>query len=64
MIEPVDSTSSLPRFVAFGSSARATLAGINREIRASNAPQAKSRARRVTGQISLKRLRGQLGGAA
>ncbi|MCY1211808.1 hypothetical protein D9M69_546260 [compost metagenome] len=64
VIEPVDSTSSLPRFVAFGSSARATLAGINREIRASNAPQAKSRARRVTGQISLKRLRGQLGGAA
>ncbi|MCY1305357.1 hypothetical protein D9M69_521410 [compost metagenome] len=64
VIEPVDSTSPLPRFVAFGSSARVTLAGINREIRASNAPQTKAKPPRVTGQIRLKRLRGQLGGTA
>lgn len=64
VIEPRDSASPLPRFVAFGATARSALAGINREIRASNHPQTKAGTPRLTGQISLKRLRDQLGDAA
>ncbi|MDT4814287.1 hypothetical protein FQZ97_472870 [compost metagenome] len=64
VIEPHDSTSALPRFVAFGATARTALAGINREIRASNNPQTKAKTPRITGKVSLKRLRGQLGDAA
>src|SRR5690606_40529699 len=39
VIEPIDSTPTLPRFVAFGSTARTTLAGINAEIRKASQPQ-------------------------
>ncbi len=64
VIEPLDSLSALPRFVAFGASARTALAGINREIRASHAPRTKAKPARISGKVSLKRLRGQLGDAA
>lgn len=57
VIEPLDSTSPLPRFVAFGTTARTVLAGINRDIRASNQPPAKPQARRTTGKLSLANLK-------
>lgn len=60
VIEPVDSTAPLPRFVAFGSTARATLAGINAEMRKSLQPHTKPAPARITGRVSLKRLANQL----
>lgn len=60
VIEPVDSTAPLPRFVAFGSTARATLAGINAELRKSLQPHTKPAPVRITGRVSLKRLADQL----
>lgn len=60
VIEPVDSTSQLPRFVAFGSSARATIAGINADIRKSLQPHTKPPAPRLAGKVRLKRLADQL----
>lgn len=57
VIEPLDSTSPLPRFVAFGTTARAVLAGINRDIRASNQPQPKPPAPRKRGTLKLSALK-------
>lgn len=57
VIEPLDSTSPLPRFVAFGTTARTVLAGLNRDIRASNQPQAKPAARRKAGKLQLGNLK-------
>lgn len=59
VIEPRDTCAKLPRFVAFGSTAREALGGINREIRASIATTSKPKATRTTGRISLKRLADQ-----
>lgn len=64
VIEPLDSTSPLPRFVAFGTTARAVLAGINRDIRASNQPKAKPQARRNTGKLTLGSLKAHVTEAA
>lgn len=60
VIEPRSSTSPLPRFVAFGANARATLAGINREIRAHNAPKAIAPKPPRIGKLSLRTLETQL----
>lgn len=60
VIEPIDSTAPLPRFVAFGSNARATLAGINAEIRKALQPHTKPAPPRIAGRVSLKRLASQL----
>ncbi len=60
VIEPYDSTSPLPRFVAFGSTARAVLAGINAEIRKSNQPRDAKPAARTAGKLSLKQLQRRL----
>lgn len=60
VIEPLDSTSKLPRFVAFGSTARACLAGLNVEIRKANQPKATTPPPRLAGKVSLKRLGDQL----
>jgi hypothetical protein len=57
VIEPLDSTSPLPRFVAFGTTARTVLAGINRDIRASNQPQPKPPAPRKRGTLGLASLK-------
>ncbi|WP_339079654.1 hypothetical protein [Pseudomonas sp. TMP9] len=57
VIEPLDSTSTLPRFVAFGTTARAVLAGINRDIRTSNQPQPKPAAPRAAGKLKLSSLK-------
>jgi len=46
--------------VAFGSTARTTLAGINRDIRASNQPQAKPGAPRKIGKLQLSNLKAQV----
>jgi len=60
VVEPHDSSSPLPRFVAFGANARTALAGINREIRASNAPKASAPKPRRNGKLSLRTLAAQL----
>lgn len=60
VIEPLASTSPLPRFVAFGATARAALAGINRDIRASNAPKANAPKRARAGKLRLTKLAAQL----
>ncbi|RMH85197.1 hypothetical protein EA796_06725 [Pseudomonas sp. AOB-7] len=60
VIEPIDSTSTLPRFVAFGSSARATLAGIGADIRKASQPHTQPAPPRLAGRVSLKRLADQL----
>lgn len=59
VIEPCDPSTKLPRFVAFGSTAREALGGINREIRASITPTNTPKAARSHGRISLKRLADQ-----
>lgn len=64
VIEPRDTCAKLPRFVAFGSTAREALGGINREIRASTATTSKPKATRNPGRISLKRLADQTAKAA
>ncbi|MBU0565079.1 MAG: hypothetical protein KJ945_18750 [Gammaproteobacteria bacterium] len=64
VVEPHDSSSPLPRFVAFGTTARAALAGINREIRANNAPKAAMPKPRRSGRLALHKLQGQLNKAA
>ncbi len=60
VLEPLDSSSTLPRFVAFGATASTTLAGINRDVRASNQPQAKPGAPRKAGRLHLSSLRAQV----
>lgn len=60
VLEPLDSTSPLPRFVAFGSTARATLAGIGAEIRKANQPKPTAPPPRAAGKLTLKRLEAQL----
>lgn len=60
VIEPLDSTAPLPRFVAFGSTARAALAGIGAEIRKAQQPKPKAPAPRAAGKLKLKRLADQL----
>lgn len=57
VIEPLDSTSPLPRFVAFGTTARAALTGINRDIRASNQPKPKPATQRAAGKLTLSSLK-------
>ena len=64
VLEPVDSTTPLPRFIAFGTSARAVLAGINRDIRAHTAKPTKAPAPRKAGRLQLARLANALGDAA
>ena len=64
VVEPHDSSSPLPRFVAFGSTARTALAGINRDIRASNAPKATMPTARRSGRLGLSKLQTQLDKAA
>lgn len=60
VIEPIDSTSPLPRFVAFASTARAALAGINKDIRASNHPKKAQPPKRTAGKLAINRLKGQM----
>ncbi len=64
VVEPQDSSSALPRFVAFGSTARAALAGINRDIRASNTLQAAAPTLRRPGRLGLHKLQRQIEKAA
>jgi len=64
VVEPHDSSSPLPRFVAFGATARATLAGINRDIRASNAPKAAPPKARRPDRLDMSKLRARLDKAA
>lgn len=64
VIEPLDSSAPLPRFVAFGTTARSVLAGINRDIRASNQPQAKPPAPRKAGKLQLSSLKSSVDKAA
>lgn len=64
VIEPRSSTSPLPRFVAFGATARGALAGINRDIRAHNAPVRNAPASRRSGKLRLGKLKAQLDKAA
>lgn len=59
LIEPVAHADQLPRFIAFGSTARAALAGLNNEIR--KAQEAKpAQTVRQPGKLRLKRLAEQL----
>jgi len=60
VIEPRTCSTSLPRFVAFGSTARAALAGINAEIRAHTTPKANAPKPGRCGKLSLNRLQAQL----
>jgi len=60
VIEPYDSTSPLPRFVAFGSSARTCLATLNREIAKAHQPAQKPPLARRAGKLTLQRLGDQL----
>lgn len=60
IIEPHDSTSPLPRFVAFGSTARTCLATLNREIDAAHRPKPKPSTARRAGKLTLSRLGNQL----
>lgn len=64
VVEPHDSSSPLPRFVAFGATARAALAGINRDIRASAAPKAAMPKARRSGRLGLHKLQAKLDKAA
>lgn len=60
VLEPLDSSSPLPRFVAFGSTARTALAAINRDIRASHQPHTKAAPQRKTGKLTLGSLQAQV----
>ncbi len=60
VLEPLDSTSPLPRFVAFGSTARTALAAINRDIRASHQPRIKEQTQRRSGKLTLGSLQAQV----
>lgn len=64
VIEPLDSTSPLPRFVAFGTTARTVLAGINRDMRASHQPKAKPTTQRRAGKLTLSNLKAHVTEAA
>ena len=59
VLEPLNSSSPLPRFVAFGSTARTALAAINRDIRASKQPHAKATSRKP-GKLMLGTLKAQI----
>ncbi|WP_315337661.1 hypothetical protein [Pseudomonas grimontii] len=60
VLEPLDSTSPLPRFVAFASTARTALAAINRDIRASHQPRTKEPTQRKSGKLMLGTLKAQV----
>jgi hypothetical protein len=60
VIEPIDSTSPLPRFCAFGSTARATLARLNADIAAAHRQPPAPPPPRTGGKLTLKRLANQL----
>lgn len=60
VIEPHDSTSPLPRFVAFGSSARSCLATLNREMGKAHQPKQNPAPPRRAGRLTLQRLNQQL----
>lgn len=64
VIEPNESSSTLPRFVAFGSTAREALGGIQREIRATAPTRKPATGKRKAGVLSLKRLAEQTAGHA
>lgn len=60
VIEPQDSTSPLPRFFAFGATARSCLATLNREITKAHQPPSKPATTRKAGKLTLQRLSNQL----
>lgn len=59
VIEPHSSTSPLPRFVAFGSTAKACLAKLNTDIAKAQQPKAKPAPARLRGKLTLQRLEAQ-----
>lgn len=60
VIEPIDSTSPLPRFCTFGCTARAALAKLNADITKANQPEPAKAPKRLAGKVSLNRLAKQL----
>lgn len=60
VIEPLDSTAPLPRFIAFGTTARATLASLNSEIRKQQQPEPVVPPPRAAGKLRLNRLAAQV----
>ena len=60
VIEPRNCSTTLPRFAAFGATARAALAGINSEIRLHGTPKRPAPTPRRTGKLGLGKLAAQL----